>query len=127
MSDDIDHQEKLVRWAYIVQWAAVVMPPLIVASLIYLVLIRGRVTHGELRTHVNWQLMTCGLIAAMVPAALLLLFVGLSGVNTDAPISIIATFLLLGASALFVPWLLYRLLRGTMRFTKQVPMESLFP
>ena len=124
---EIDDQERHVRWAYVVQWATLLMPPAILLSLIYLLLVRSRVTHSELRSHVNWQLMTCGLVLAMIPLALILLFTGLSGVNTDAPVSIFATFVLVGASTLFVPWLLYRLLRGTIRFSKQLPMETLFP
>ena len=124
---DIDYQEKLVRAAYVMQWGSLLIPPLIVVSLIYLLAVRRRVGHVELRSHLNWQLMTCGMIAAMIPLALLLLFIGLSGVNTDAPISIVATFTLVGASALFLPWLLYRLLRGTVQFTRQLPMKRLFP
>ncbi|MBT8098477.1 MAG: hypothetical protein KJO82_01940 [Gammaproteobacteria bacterium] len=124
---DTDSQEKLVLWAYIIQWAAIIAPPLVVGSLVYLLLIRGRITHGEVRSHVNWQLATCGLIAAMIPIGFGLLVIGFSGVNTDSPVSIIATFALVGASALFLPWLLYRLLYGTIRFSKQLPMERLFP
>ena len=103
------------------------MPPMIILSLAYLLLLRRRVSHVELRTHVNWQLATLGIIAAAIPAGIGLLFIGFSGWNTDSPVSIIATFVLLGASCLFVPWLLYRLVRGTMRFSKQLPMRTLFP
>lgn len=127
MTNDIDNQEEFVRWAYMIQWTALVLPPTLALSLIYLLLIRGRVTNSELRSHVNWQLMTCGLIVAMIPIGLILFFVGMSGVNTDAPISIMSTFALVGALALFLPWLVYRLLRGTIRFRKQVPMVTLLP
>ena len=67
------------------------------------------------------------LVAVMIPIAFVLLFIGFSGVNTDAPISIISTFVLVGASFLFFPWLLYRLLWGTVRFSKELPMERLTP
>ena len=114
-------------WAYGIQWAALVMPPIVMVSLVYLLVMRPRITHVELRTHMNWQLATCGVIAALIPIGIGLLFIGFSGVNTDALISIAATFALVGASSLFVPWLIYRLLRGTIRFSKQLPMVSLFP
>ena len=120
-------QEKYVFWAYAIQWAALFMPPIVIVSLAYLIVMRPRITHVELRSHINWQLATCGVIAALIPIGLGLLFIGFSGVNTDAPISIAATFLLVGVSLLFVPWLIYRLLRGTIRFSKQLPMDSLFP
>lgn len=124
---ETDRQEKLVLYGYFVQWATLVFPPALIASLVYLLVVRGRVTHSELRSHIDWQLMTCAIVAAMVPVTFLLLVVGLSGVGTDAPVSIFVTFLLVGASFLFLPWLLYRLLRGTMTFSKQRPMRRLFP
>ena len=78
--------------------------------------LRAYVVHDELRSHVDWQLMTCAQIAAMVVLGFALLAIGLSGFSTDAPVSIVATFVLYGGSLLFLPWLLYRLLRGTIRF-----------
>ena len=122
---EIDRQERLVLWGYVLQWAALIVPPAVAVSLIYLLIIRPRVPHHELRSHISWQLMTCWLIAALIPVALLLLFAGLSGFNTDSIISIIATFALTGGAILFVPWLLYRLLHGTIRFARQEPMKSL--
>lgn len=127
MTSDIDTQEKHVRWVYVVQWAALLFPPAIVLSLIYLLVLRGHVTHRELRSHVNWQLTTCGIVLAMIPLMLVLLVIGMSGFNTDDPISILATFVMAGASAVFLPWMLYRLLRGTTRFNKQLPMKAMFP
>ena len=124
---DIDEQEKLVRWGYGIQWATFIFPPSFLVSPVYLLLIRDRVTHAEVRSHLNWQLMTFGVIAAMVPIGLLLLFIGLAGVNNDNPISIIATFTLMGISWAAIPWLLYRLIRGSLRLSQQVPMERLFP
>lgn len=121
----IDRQERLVLWGYVLQWAALILPPAVAVSLIYLLIIRPLVPHRELRSHISWQLMTCGLIAALIPVALLLLFTGLSGFNTDSTISIIATLALTGGAILFVPWLLYRLLHGTIRFARQEPMKSL--
>ena len=123
----VERQEKLVLWAYVVQWATLVMPPAIIVSLIYLLLVRGRVVHCELRSHVDWQLMTCAQIGAMIVLGFALLAIGMSGFSTDAPLSIVATFVLYGGSLLFLPWLLYRFLRGTIRFSQQLPMESLFP
>ena len=125
VSNDIDRQEKLVLWGYVIQWAALFMPPAVAVSLVYLLIIRSRVPHRELRSHVSWQLMTCVLIAALIPIALLLFFTGLSGINMDSPVSIVATFALVGGSVLFLPWLLYRLLNGTIRFARQEPMKSL--
>lgn len=125
--DDTDKQEKLVGWAYAMQWSTLIMPPAIVASLVYLLVVRGRITHADIRSHVRWQLTTCAVIAALIPIALGLLFVGFSGVNTDALISIVATFVLVGGSCLFLPWFLYRLLHGTIRFSRQLPMQTLLP
>lgn len=125
--NDSEKQQTLVLWAYVIQWATLLMPPALIASLIYLLIVRNRVTISGLRTHVNWQLMTCGVTAAIIPIGYLLLYVGLSGVSTDAPISIIATFVLVGVSTLYLPWLLYRFIRGSIRFSKQLPMEKLLP
>ena len=124
---DTDSQDQLVLWAYIVQWATIVMPPFIVASLIYLLVIRNKITNPDIRTHVSWQLATCGLIAVLIAVGYGLLVIGLSGFNTDSPFSILATFALMGASALFFPWLFYRLIYGTVRFSRQQPMERLVP
>ena len=124
MNPDTENQENLVRWGYLLQWLALVLPPTIAFSAIYLLLIRGHVVHNELRSHVRWQLITCGLVAVMFPIALLLLVIGMSGWNTDSPFSILATFALLGFGALYLPWLFFRLLRGTIRFSRQVPMTS---
>ena len=124
MNPDIENQENLVRGGYLLQWLALVLPPLIALSAIYLFLIRGHVVHNELRSHVRWQLITCGLVVVMFPIALLLLVIGMSGWNTDSPVSILATFAMVGFGALYLPWLVFRLLRGTIRFSKQVPMTS---
>lgn len=125
--NDTDRQEKFVFHGYLIQWASIVFPPAIIASLVYLLVIRPRVTHPEVRTHVNWQLVTCGLVAAMILLSLVFVAIGLSGVSSDSPLAIVATFALLGGSLLFLPWLLYRLLRGTIMLSKQQPMPSLFP
>ena len=124
MNAGIENQENLVRWGYLLQWLALVLPPTIALSAIYLLLIRGHVVHNELRSHVRWQLITCGLVAVMFLIALLLLVIGMSGWNTDSPFSILATFAMVGFGALYLPWLIYRLLRGTIRFSRQVPMTS---
>ena len=123
-SKETERQEELVRYSYLVQWSMLVIPPMFFASLVYLLVLRRRITHFELRTHVKWQLATCVMILVLIAAGLVLLFVGLSGVNTDAPISVVATFVLMGGSAVFFPWLLYRLLYGNWRFAQQVPMQS---
>ncbi|MDJ0760894.1 MAG: hypothetical protein QNJ19_15985 [Woeseiaceae bacterium] len=123
-SKETERQEELVRYGYLLQWSMLVIPPMFFASLVYLLVLRLRITHFELRTHVKWQLATCIMILALIAAGLVLLFVGLSGVNTDAPVSVIATFVLMGGSVVFFPWLLYRLLYGNWRFAQQVPMKS---
>ena len=71
---DTDIQEKYVLWAYGIQWAGLVMPPVVIVSLAYLLVMRPRITHAELRSHINWQLATCGVIAALIPIGLGLLF-----------------------------------------------------
>ena len=125
---DIDRQENLVRWAYVIQWATLVVLPAIVLSLAYLLLVRNRVTHGELRSHLNWQLMTNAVIFALIPVALAMVaIVSISGVSVDGPLVVISTYLLLGAFSLWLPGLVYRLIRGSIRFSRQEPMNSLFP
>ncbi len=120
-----DKKEKdLVLWGYILQWVTFVMPFALLASAVYVLAVRGKVMTPWLRTHLNWQLTTCVMVVAALPLAYLLLFTGFAGVNTDAPISIIATFLLVGASALFPVWLIYRFLRGTLRYSKGLPMDG---
>lgn len=126
LSPELAKQEKLVFWGYLIQWSFWIFLPSIAISLIYLLIIRGRVTNTALRSHIKWQLATLGLILAMIPIALLFVFIGLSGINTDAPVSIAATFIVIGASFLFLPWLLYRLLYGTIKFSKQTPMPRVF-
>ena len=127
MTHELDRQERYVRWAYIVQWTALAFPPTMVLSLVYLLAFRGRVTHSELRSHISWQLATCGIIVALIPIALLLLMIAMSGFKDDAPISIITAFMLAGLSSMFLPWLLYRLLFGTIRFADERPMTRLWP
>lgn len=127
MTHDIDQQERYVRWAYIVQWTALAFPPTIVLSLAYLLTFRNRVMQSELRSHMNWQLATCIVILALIPVALVLLMVAMSGFKDDAPLSIIAAFVLMGLTSIFLPWFLYRLLFGTMRFAGERPMTRLWP
>ena len=103
------------------------MPPALIALLVYLLVVRNRVTVKELRSHVKWQLTTLGVMAVFVLIAIVLFVVAGSGVNTDAPISIIATFILVGVLTLFPLLLLYRFAWGTIRFSKQLPMEKLLP
>lgn len=126
-SKETERQEELVRYSYLLQWSMLVLPPMLFASLIYLLVLRRRITHFELRTHVKWQLATCIMILVLIVAAVIFLFVGLSGVNTDSPIAIAATFVLMGGSAVFFPWLLYRLIYGNWRFAQQVPMRFVLP
>lgn len=127
MNDNaINQQEDYVLWGYIIQWCMLIIPPAYFASLIYVLIMRSRVPHAGLRSHFSWQLATLGQILFLFLVAALLFVVGMSGIGTDAPVSIIATFLVVGGSLLFVPWLLYRLLRGTIRFRAQQPMLKLF-
>ena len=122
----IDEQEKLVHWGYAIQWCTLLWPPAIVASALYLLWIRKRIRNRDIRSHVSWQLVTASITVLAIPVAIILLFVGLSGVNTDSPISIAATFALVGGSYLFLPWLAYRLLRGSIRFSNELPMEHMW-
>lgn len=119
----IEEQEKLVHWGYAIQWCTLLWPPAIVASVLYLLWIRKRIPNRDIHSHVSWQLVTASVTMLAIPVAIVLLFVGLSGVNTDSPISIAATFALIGGSYLFLPWLAYRLLRGSIRFSNELPME----
>ena len=123
----VDEQERLVRWGYAIQWGALLFPPVMLASLIYLLWIRGGILNRDIRTHVSWQLVTATATLLAIPTAILLLFIGLSGFSTDSPIAMIATFALIGGSYLFVPWLAYRLLRGSIRFSNELPMEKAWP
>ncbi len=123
-SADTDRQEQLVLYGYAMQWSMLVIPPMFIVSLGYLLLLRRRITHFEIRTHVSWQLATCLLTLALLAVAIVLLVIGLSGVNTDAPLSVLATFALMGGSVLFLPWLFYRLIYGSLRMSRQEPMRS---
>jgi len=123
---DTEQQERLVRWAYGIQWSALVFPPAILASLVYLLLIRNRVTNPDIYSHLRWQLATCVTTFALIPIGLILLVIGLSGVNTDAVVSIFSTFALVGLGTLFPLWFIYRLIRGAIRFSKELPMENMF-
>ena len=112
-----------MHWGYAIQWCTLLWPPAIVASVLYLLWIRKRIVNRDIHSHVSWQLVTASVTMLAIPVAIVLLFVGLSGVNTDSPISIAATFALVGGSYLFLPWLAYRLLRGSIRFSNELPME----
>jgi uncharacterized membrane protein len=127
MDTDIEKQALLVRLAYVMQWSLFVLPPLAVVSPIYLLFIRRQVTNRALRSHVDWQLMTFIMIALAIAAALALLFIGFWGADTNSPIFVFATLMLIGAAALFPAWVLYRLIRGTMRFANEAPMTALLP
>ena len=119
----IKEQEKLVHWGYAIQWCTLLCPPAMVASVVYLLVIRKRIRNRDIHSHVSWQLFTASAAVLAIPVAIILLMIGLSGVNTDSPISIVATFALIGGSYLFLPWLAYRLLRGSIRFSNELPME----
>lgn len=123
-SEAVDREKKLVLWGYLLQWGSLVMPFAIIGSLIYVLVLRSRLTQPWLRTHFAWQLSTCIIIAAAIPVGLGLLAVGFSGVATDAPVSIVATFLLVGVSFLFPFWFIYRCLRGTMNYSGGRPMGN---
>ena len=123
---DSDSQQRLVLWGYIIQWATLLMPLALVVSLFYALITRSRVTNAGLRSHLDWQLATVGIVVLVAVVAAILFFVGLSGVNTDAPVSIVATFMVVGLVTALPLWLLYRLVRGTLQFSKKLPMQSLF-
>ncbi len=123
----VEEQERLVRWGYAIQWGTLLFPPVMLASLLYLLWIRKGIVNRDIHTHVSWQLVTATATLLAIPAAILLLFIGLSGFGTDSPVSIIATFALVGGSYLFLPWLAYRLLRGSIRFSGELPMEKAWP
>lgn len=125
--NDTETQQRLVLWAYVIQWSSLLVLPAMLGSLVYLLAIRQRVTVGGLRSHVDWQLMTCWTLVAAIPIGLALLYVGASGISTDAPISIVATFVLLGLACLFPLWFMYRLFWGSVKFYTQSPMTTLFP
>ena len=123
---EIAQQEKLVLWSYGIQWFSLLMPPAIIASLVFLIVFRKQVTNPDIRSHVRWQLATCIITFALVPIGFLLLAIGLSGIATDAPASIIATFALVAFSAGFPIWFLYRLIYGSFRFSQQQPMARVY-
>lgn len=123
-SPDMDRQEQLVLYGYAMQWSMLVIPPMFIVSLAYVVLLRRRITHYEIRSHVSWQLATCLITLALFGIAIVLLIIGMSGVNTDAPLSVLAIFALMGGTALFLPWLLYRLILGSLKLSRQEPMRS---
>ena len=120
-----DVQQRLVLWGYVIQWTTFLMPAALFVSIVYVMIVRRRVSNAGLRSHLDWQLTTCVLAAVLVAAAAALFVVGLSGVNTDSPISIIATFSVVGLLSVAPLWFLYRLLRGTLRFAKKLPIEKL--
>jgi len=124
---DSKGQQLFVFWGYVIQWLTILMPLALLVSLVYVVVVRGRVMNPALRSHIDWQLATCLVSLSILALALGLLIVGLSGVATDAQISVIATFALLALLSVAPFWLLYRLVRGTLRFRNKLPMEKLFP
>jgi len=124
---DTEKQQRLVLWAYVIQWIAIFMPFALVVLLIYVLAARRAVVEPALRSHLDWQLVTCLVAAGVAVVAVALLFIALSGINTDAPISIGATFTLLALLTVAPLWLLYRVVRGTLQYRLKLPMENLFP
>ena len=124
MSDN-DSQQQLVLWGYVIQSATLLMPLPLLVSCVYLLLVRGRVSNPALRSHMDWQLTTCVLTMVFFTVAAVLFVVGLSGVNTDSPVSIIATFTVVGLVTVAPLWFLYRLIRGILRFAQKLPVEKL--
>jgi len=118
-----DQEKSFVLWGYVLQWATLILPPVIAASLIYLLFVRKRVFNDWLVSHIRWQLATCIIIAAAIPVAFGLLFTGFAGVSSDAPVSILATFLLVGAAFVFPFWLIYRFAWGTISYVREKPMR----
>jgi uncharacterized membrane protein len=125
--DSSDPQPRLILWGYVIKWATLFMPPAIILSMIYVLVTRGRLMSQGLRSHADWRLTTVGITAIFLLIVAILFVIGMSGVNTDAPVSIIATFTLLGLATAFPIWYLYRLLWGSIRFARREPMERLLP
>ena len=100
------------------------MPVALLVSPFYVLAVRRKITTPWLQTRRRWQLTTCIMLAAAIPVGFLLLFTGFAGWNADSPISIAATFLLVGISSLFPIWLIYRFLRGTLTYSRGRPMEG---
>lgn len=119
-----EQEKALILWGYVLQWGTLVMPPALLVSLIYVLVVRKRVSSDWLVSHIRWQLATCIIVAAAIPVAFGLLFTGFAGVATDAPISIVATFALLGGASAFPLWLLYRLGWGTIKYFQDAPMRT---
>ncbi|MEL7297356.1 MAG: hypothetical protein AAGJ86_06815 [Pseudomonadota bacterium] len=119
-------QEQRVLVAYVMQWAMVALPPLAIINIAYLLWGRARVPHVELRSHIRWQLATLVILATIAVTGIGLLALAFAGVNTDAPLSIAATFLLYAIGAAVVPWFFYRVIFGTFRFRRQLPMQRLW-
>ncbi|HSG64861.1 MAG TPA: hypothetical protein VLD39_07665, partial [Gammaproteobacteria bacterium] len=109
---DTAGQQRIVLWAYVIQWIAIFMPLVLAALLVYVLIARRRVVDPALRSHLDWQLVTCLVAAATMVVAAVLFIIGLSGISTDAPISIVATFTLLALVTVAPLWLLYRVVRG---------------
>jgi uncharacterized membrane protein len=119
-----DNRQDPLLIGYILQWSSLLFPPLLLVSLVYLLVVRSRIVEAWQIGHLRWQLMTCYIVIAGVVLALILLFVGMSGIGTDAPLSIAATFVLVGAGYLFPFWYLYRCIRGTLHYAKRRPLEG---
>jgi uncharacterized membrane protein len=124
---DTERQQQLVLWAYVIQWVAIFLPFALFVLLVYVLVARRRVVEPALRSHLDWQLVTCLVAAGAAVVAVALLFIALSGINTDAPISIGATFTLLALLTVAPLWLLYRVVRGTLQYRMKLPMANLFP
>ncbi|MEM7762978.1 MAG: hypothetical protein AAF290_02795 [Pseudomonadota bacterium] len=122
----IEAQEQRVLVAYALQWAMLIIPLLAIANIGYLLWARSRVPHVELRSHIHWQLATLAILALIAVTGLGLLGLAFAGVNTDAPLSIAATFLLYGIGAVIIPWFFYRVIFGTYRFRRQLPMHRVW-
>ena len=112
-----------MHWGYAIQWCTLLCPPAMAASVVYLLIIQKHIRNHDIRTHVSWQLVTASATVLAIPVAIILLMIGLSGVNSDSPVPIVATFALIGGSYLFLPWLAYRVLRGSIRFSNELPMQ----
>lgn len=123
MSEDLEQQERLAFYGYLIQWAGLVFTPMLLVSLIYTFTVR--IAHDEIRSHLRWQRATCLILVAMILAFLALLAIGMAGVNSDHPASIAAVFLASGLAFVALPYVLYRMIKGSVRLKQQLPMESM--
>ena len=114
-------EARWILWGYVLQCAGLLVPLLLVASPLYVWIVRGRVAEGWLSTHLRWQRDTALVVAAAVLAMMVMLV--FDAVLAGEGVTYAGDWIVLALGlAIAVPlWVVYRIARGMLKYVKRLP------